>query len=1032
MPPEAGVIFFFHTLFHRIPLEAYVDMLSDIRQKVVPALVKESVLSECSTLPAFSHPTVRAKCKNRILLLYISCVGNVWEVLHMNEDGVHLSDLLSSTSFTDNHCINKNSVKGLSLLHDTIFMAAVLRCIQNNEGYATLLLFAITEHYERLFHQRQVPFSIIDQNSTTLTPEMSARFETLATIANDAMSTLFGAWSMGKSVKLKSSIGTNIILHNEECYAFTLALYNLSCVMEGGGTLVWDPTLFSTVPPTDPLPEHTEQFLNQVSLLEVNFAKVFLSLDKPLSTYLAGPISTADVMLSIQKDGFGKAESLEFPLEGASNVHVNAFTKNRVVTQYILCPGLSSISCFNEAYIRNTRTSKRHMAQDIVENNNITEVHSPVKQQSVQGNNTTAPSTTFRPIGSSRRSGQMLTGKHYIRFPSRLKIDKPTPYAEVQIVGYAGQNTTTKRHVYIYNKSPDYKMITAISDFCQSYNHLILDCSDHNPDWSSFSNTTQLLVLANFNQSTCLPFQKFKALADRTSCFFSVCGIKQKRVKVTPRKDLQMIILSSRSPYDMFGVLDTKQHRVVMNSIQIRIINARFTITRLDGNASVDRVFAEKIVKCNRRFVLHSNKISTGLGTCTFSIYKTQDNKGVGSCINTFNFHTSGNYLDLCISRAAVELDIMKSNPTRIYPVAIPISVQHNTCTTVDLPGILNPETALQHTEMHFGSTPRQLLGPTKTTRFPAHNVFVKHPNAIDELLQNILPAPLLLARSKNKRPYNDSGQADGEPSDNCPPPRTKRARAYAVFDDNGIVCDPQRYTPSMMKQLSSRFVSWELHKNNINTSYFNGNVLQDKLQLVLSWYLGQDGVEFNVRKQNLVASVEKKAGALLPFSVLFLIEMEYIMKNLHTSTQLNMQELFVSRSMICTYGHFSRGNAYMPLLSKNILSHISTQHKFKDLQRMYGMCEGVLRELVGNEGMEIGQVRSLFRNCTEKEKSHMPLCSTRSRSEGVVPSLMYGSEHFVRKFLDTVPVLKALKLSLKKGSDSMQIVSLLEQNYMR
>ena len=1033
MPPEAGVIQLFHTLFHIIPLHDYQYMVSDIRQMVVPALVKECGLLECSTLPDFSSPTVRAKCKTRILLLYIACVGSVWGVLQMDEEGVQLAELLGTTAISDHRFSKMNSVDCLSMQHDTLFMAAILRCIQNNEGYATLLLFAITERYERLFHNGQQSFSIFDQNRTSLTPAMAARFQPLAKIANEAMATLFGTCTARTHVKLTSSTGNNIILNNQQCYAFTLALYNLTCEMDGGGTLVWDPALFSHDPPPEPLPEHTEHFLNQITMLTATTVDLFVSLDKPLATYFAGPITTKEVMCSIRNKGFGKAESIELSLGGAGQTHVNAFTKNRVVTQYIICPGLSTISCFNEAYIRNTRSSKQPLKRQSTEPKNNTDLDSRVDHHNEGGQTRRDSHKPAMPIASIRTSGQEFTGRHAIQVRCKNSNGKTPPNMKskvaVSIVGYAGEKTTRKRHVYIYSKSPHHQMIPALSDFYAKYNHLTLDCTEQKPDWSTFSNTTQVLILANFNQSTCIPFKKFKALADGTPCFFSLCG--SKRVKVTPRKDMQMIVISSCSPYELFGVLDSQRHRVVMNSIQIHAINARFAITRLDGNANTDKVFAEKIIRCNRRFVIHSNKISTGLGTCTFSIYKIQDNKGVGSCINTFNFHTSGNYLDLCISRSAVELDIMKSNPAGLYPVAIAISVPHNTCTTVDMPGILNPETALAHTKMHFDGTHRQMLGPTKTTRFPAHNVFVKHPDAPVTLTQNILPIALPLARSKQKRTCTDREQTvDSAGDKNFPPTLSKRPRAYAVFDNTGIVYDPQKYTPAKMKQMSNHFVSWELHKNNINTSYFNGTVLKDKLQLVLCWYLGQEGVEFNARKQNIIASLEKKAGALLPFSILFLAEMEYLMEYVQTPPQLNMGELFISRCMICTYGSFSRGNAYLPLLTKNMLSHISTQYRFPELQSMYGMCEGVLGELVGRDEVEIGQVRSLYRNFVEKGKSRMPLCNTRSRSDGLVPSLMYGSEHFVRKFLETMPIIHALKVSLKPGSEGMHIVSLLERNY--
>jgi hypothetical protein len=835
MAPDVGVIGFFHQLFHLVYQEAYSYMLSDIIQFVMPALVKESTLLECVTVPTFSCPGVRARCRTRILLLYISCISNVWEVLRTQDDGVRLSGLLASGSLNRYPWKTGSTyVKTVNTLHDTLFMGAIVRCMLNNEGYVTLMLFALTEHYERMFRGKHRPFTSIDKNST-LSAKETAWIRPLATIANEAMITVFGAWNGGTNIRMKSATGNNIVLHNEQCYAFALALYNMRCDMDGDGAFLWDRTLFSHGA-RQPSSRHVEHFLNEVNMLRVNVVDVFNGLDMPLPLSVAGPASTKEVMLSIDKHGFGKAVSVEFPLPRDANAHVNAFTKNKVVTLYMLCPRLRSVSCFNEAYTRETMTINRS-------------VHARAWSVRTRG-----------------------------------------PVAE-KVQGHS--------------------------------------------QWDQLGNA--------------LPKQAKQA------------------------------------------------------SLQLAL-------------------------KTNRRFVCHSNKISTGLGPCTFSLYKSQDKKGVGSCINTFNFHTSGNYLELCISFATVELDIMKANPKHMYPVTMPVKAQHNTCTTVDLPGLLNPETALSRAKMVWDPSSAPSIGPTKTTRFPACNVYVKYPNAVEKFLPNNLPPPQPLIIPGTKQPYSACDEVDG---DNCDTRLSKKRRAYAVFDNNGIVCEQQRYTISQMKQMMKCSVSWELHRNNINTSYFCGDILIDRLQAVLSWYLGRDGVEFDPRKQNFIASVERGAHALLPFSVSFMAELQYLMRDTLIAAHLNVLDLFVSRSMICTYGGFSRGNAYMGHTSKNMYSYISTQHKLQGIRDTYRMNESVLCELVKREEMDMGQIRAQVEEFIKKKKKHMPLYSIRSRADGLVSSLIYGPEYFVRTFLETVPVLKALKLTLKEGEcDSLHVASVLDKNY--
>lgn len=786
MPPNVGIVQFFHKLFCMVPWRDY--MKSDIISMVVPALVEERGLLECGTLPSFS-PCIRERCKTRILLLYISCLDNVWRVLREQCNGVRLSLLLSS-GWWQLPMTGPNIVKSVNLMHDTLFMGAVLRCILNNEGYITLMLFAITEHYERVFRGKHQAFTIIGKNNT-LSVKQAGRFRPLANIANEAMMTIFGAWNSGPSIKLKIEKGKNILLHSQQCYAFALGLYNLSCEMEGDGVFLWDDTLFSH---GQPLSGKAEDFLNQVSLLSDNVENAFKSLDVPLVRYVGSPLSSREVMLSIKKQGFGKEVSVSVPLPTHAKTRINAFAKNKVVTLYIVCPRLHSISCLNEAYTRKTNS------------------------QSVQK---------------------------------------------------------------------------------------------------------------------------------------------------------------------------------------------------------------------SRRFVRHSNKVSTGLGPCTFSLYKTHDNKGVGSCINTLNFHTSGNLLELCISSAAVELDIMKGNPKCMYPVTLPVRAHHNTCTTVDLPGILNPETALSHTKMVWDSGSAPAIGPTKTTRFPAYNVFVKYPDAENELQTINLPPVSAVVLPGRKQGFPQCHEVDVDGEDNYKPRSSKKPRAYAVFDGKGIVCMEERYTILQMRQMMRRSVSWEMHKNNINTSYFYGDTLADRLQSVLSWYLGHSGVEFDPRKQNFIASVEKEAHALLPFAVSILAEMEYIMKGSPIAAQISVQDLFVSRSMICTYGSFSRGNAQVAPTSKCMLSHISKQYRLQWVDQAFRMNENVLCTLVKMEEMDMGQIRSQIKEFLKKKKGHVGLCSTRNRAEGLVSSLMYGPEAFVRKFTNAVPVLKALALHVKRDTrDNNYFLSVLEKNY--
>jgi len=1009
MPEEVGMIFFFHKFFKLFNYQ-HPYMLFDLKHIVVPALVQETALLECVTLPRFSSQHIRNKCKPRMLLLYISCLGNVWEVLCELENAVHLSELLGSGSLMQ-HQLSSTLVKDANTMHDSLFMGAVVRCILNNEGYATLLLFAITEHYGYLFQCNHRSFSILNKKSL-LSAKQAERLEPLATIAKEAMITTFGAWNGGPSIKVKSQKGLDITFHNKQVYAISLGLYNLWCDMEGEELFLWDNTVLSRQA-EHPNSRSAEDFLNEVNMMSANVENICLHLNQPMRPIINCPISNQGVMLSIKRQGFSKEVSVEVPFPDNTKVCVNAFAKNKVSTLHMLCPSLSSISCLNEAYLRNTRkTNNIHVCTQEKSRTTAKPVPIPYK-----------PEKTMSFVMPNK--GRPFTGEQFITFPRSKKKRRGKKPFVVPVVGHAGNNEEIRRHVYIYSCKPLYDMTATLSSFCKVYaNHHILDCAGK-PDWSSIPNITQLLVLANLDHNHFISFTKFMALANRSNVSFMATGGKSKRVRFSPQKDMQLIVLSSCSPYKLFGKQCSKQMKVVINSDKMRNIDQRFAVCRLDGSAKRDRLLAESTIQNNRPFVCHSNKVLTGPGSCTFSRYKTQDERGLGSCINALNFHTSGNYLELCISSAVVELDLMKSNPRDIYPLTLPVRVHRNTCTTVDLHGLLNPLTALSRTKMTWDSG--SVFGPTKTTSFPAYNVFVKHPEAVDDIQsKNVPPSSLPLDRHRTKETHFQSNEEDG---DNYKPRASKKPRAYAVFDEKGIICTQDKYTLRQMKAMMKRLVSWELHKNNINTSFFHGDLLIDRLQSVLSWYLGHNQVEIDSKKQNFIASVERQAHALLPFSILFLAEIQYIMRNTPTAADLNVTELFISRSMICTYGGFSRGNAYTQETSKSFLSYISMQYKLPWMVGAYNMNEHVLSELVKMKEIDMGQIRSRIKNITKKK--NIILCSKRKRAEGLVSSLMYGPEAFVRMFLKTVPVLQELQRDMKnEACDSRLLVSLLNKNY--
>lgn len=347
--------------------------------------------------------------------------------------------------------------------------------------------------------------------------------------------------------------------------------------------------------------------------------------------------------------------------------------------------------------------------------------------------------------------------------------------------------------------------------------------------------------------------------------------------------------------------------------------NKVVTVSMLCPGLSKHIAFHEAYTELSTKtkFVVHSNVITSGPGMCTFSLYKVQDRKGSGSCMNTLNINMSGNYLNLISALQIIELHFLEINPTAIFPVMLPLMASRNNCSTVDLHGLRNAETARNKSKCQEMK---------KTSKFPAMNMYV---NFQDASCSDVV---------RNRKRASTYGL--GRPS-------VKRPRAYITSDENG--------------EYSS--LSWEVHANSINTSLLSGSELQFNLQEKLKWFTSLDDVEFDCQLHNFKAHIENKACALLPTAIWLLAEVEYIAMQANMKLDYpSMEQLYLNREMIAAYGSFTNGTNYGRLRKrKTKASYISQKYNLQCVEDNFTVDTDLLLKLMQNDDFNLGQMRTVM-----------------------------------------------------------------------
>jgi hypothetical protein len=157
---------------------------------------------------------------------------------------------------------------------------------------------------------------------------------------------------------------------------------------------------------------------------------------------------------------------------------------------------------------------------------------------------------------------------------------------EVIFKGLPGDELVKRKHYFIYSKKAGYgKTTTVRRDLVKKYSaHIINDI--HNA--VGVPKNLQWLVFDEYSRTKKLDLEMLKTLAngDASGAYLNR---KSHGGSYIPPADVQVIILSNYSPYEIYAQWDKKTQRHVISEDVLSTIVDRFFIVRLDGDDTEER-----------------------------------------------------------------------------------------------------------------------------------------------------------------------------------------------------------------------------------------------------------------------------------------------------------------------------------------------------------------------------------------------------------------------------------------------------------
>ena len=162
------------------------------------------------------------------------------------------------------------------------------------------------------------------------------------------------------------------------------------------------------------------------------------------------------------------------------------------------------------------------------------------------------------------------------------------PSSRVTIMGCPGNMMRKKKHWYVYSEVSGFGKTYSMEKFCEKYNACFLRDLKN---WMGIPKGVQFLIFDEYGPNKKLSFEQLKELTSGTASSFGG-NRKSHGYSYIPRKDVQVVILSNKSIYELYGTYNRKLQRYELTSEEVTQIDERFHVHRLDGDAKEDKIAA--------------------------------------------------------------------------------------------------------------------------------------------------------------------------------------------------------------------------------------------------------------------------------------------------------------------------------------------------------------------------------------------------------------------------------------------------------
>lgn len=158
---------------------------------------------------------------------------------------------------------------------------------------------------------------------------------------------------------------------------------------------------------------------------------------------------------------------------------------------------------------------------------------------------------------------------------------------KVPIVGYSGRVDVKKKHWYIYSSASSYGKSYEMDRFTAKYNAQYID--DLN-NWTGMRRNVQFVLFDEYSSDSKrhLEYSALKAFT-RGHCTGIAGNCKTFGSSYSPRSDVQFIICSNNSLYEIYGQRDPESGRYYISKTTVDQLEDRFHIICLDGDCEEDR-----------------------------------------------------------------------------------------------------------------------------------------------------------------------------------------------------------------------------------------------------------------------------------------------------------------------------------------------------------------------------------------------------------------------------------------------------------